>query len=281
MKMKRIIAILLPALLLLAAACGGNPAPAAPESAPEQTYPPETQSAAESSAPQTHKPQQPQESTEEESMPQEQSEPSVNVKLLYMGQSSVRITTPEGRVIYVDPYAGDGYAPAADLILITHGHYDHNRADLVANRNPECAIITWAEALEGGEHRTFDLGFVTVEAVEAGNNPNHSIYSCVGYLLTFTNGVSVYFSGDTSKTQQMAQLAEKQIDYAFFCCDGVYNMDTDEAAECARLVGAKHNIPYHVIAQSGKYFDLSRAELFNAPNRLIINEGEETELVKG
>ena len=72
-------------------------------------------------------------------------------------------------------------------------------------------------------------------------------------------------AGDTSRTEQMAGLAERKIDYAFFCCDGVYNMDLPEAAECAKLVGAKHDIPYHVIAaKDGKYFDRERAEQFDS-----------------
>ena len=78
----------------------------------------------------------------------------------------------------------------------------------------------------------------------------------------------------------MPLLAEKHIDYAFYCCDGVYNMNPDEAAECAVLVNAKHNIPYHVISQDGIYFDRERAEQFHAPNRMIIGPGEEIELIK-
>lgn len=78
----------------------------------------------------------------------------------------------------------------------------------------------------------------------------------------------------------MPLMADMNIDYAFFCCDGVFNMDLDEAAECAELVKAKHNIPYHVLAQDGVYFDRSRAEMFNAPNRMIVDEGEEIELEK-
>lgn len=57
-------------------------------------------------------------------------------------------------------------------------------------------------------------------------------------------------------------------------------MDLDEAAECAGLVQARHNIPYHVIAQDGVYFDWERAEQFEAENRLIVSEGEEIELTK-
>ena len=201
-------------------------------------------------------------------------------KLLYMGQASIRITTAEGKVIYIDPYAGDGYEPAADLILVTHSHYDHNGVDKVEHRNADCQIITWKEALKDGEHQTFDLGYVTVEAVEAGYNSWHDVKECVGYVLTLSDGVSVYVTGDTSKTEQMPLLAEKEIDYAFYCCDGVFNMGLDEAAECAELVRAKHSIPYHVLAQDGVYYDRERAEQFNAENRLIIDEGEEINLGK-
>ena len=201
-------------------------------------------------------------------------------KLLYMGHASLRITTAEGKVIYIDPFVGEGYEPAADLILVTHAHHDHNAVDKIKNRNEGHRIITWKEALADGKHQTFDLGYVKIEAVEAGYNKNHDVKECVGYILTLSDGVTVYVAGDTSKTQQMPALAEKKLDYAFYCCDGVYNMDLPEAAECAKLVGAKHDIPYHVIAsKDGKFFDRTRAEQFDSPNRLIINEGEEIELV--
>lgn len=189
------------------------------------------------------------EATEAETADSENSEEpdnttdAVKAKLLYMGQASIRITTIEGKVIYIDPYVGDGYEPAADLILVTHSHYDHNGVDKVANRNPDCRIITWKEALENGEHQTFDVGYATVEAVEAGYNRWHDVRECVGYIVTLSDGVSVYVTGDTSKTGKMPLLAEKNIDYAFYCCDGIFNMDLDEAAECAELVGARHDVP--------------------------------------
>lgn len=53
-------------------------------------------------------------------------------------------------------------------------------------------------------------------------------------------------------------------------------MGMEEAAECAELVGAKHNIPYHnTTSNTGKMFDLELAEQFDPPNRLIIPAGEE------
>ena len=52
---------------------------------------------------------------------------------------------------------------------------------------------------------------------------------------------------NTSTNKQMAEMADMSIDYAFYCCDGVYNynMGLEEAARCAEIVGAKHYIPYH------------------------------------
>lgn len=88
--------------------------------------------------------------------------------LIYQGQASIRIVTAEGKVIYIDPYAGDDYDLAADLILITHAHFDHNATDKITNRNPDCQVITWKEAVIEGVHQTFDLGYVTVEAVGSG-----------------------------------------------------------------------------------------------------------------
>ena len=197
-------------------------------------------------------------------------------RLLYQGHGSLRIVTAEGKVIYIDPYAGKGYDLPADLILITHGHQDHTAVKLIKNRNEDCRTITWKEALVNGEYKTFDLGFVTVEAVQAGNNKNHNIRECVGWLITLSGGTTVYATGDTSTTEQMAELADRNIDYAFFVCDGKYNMDMDEAIACAKLVNAKHSIPYHMAP--GKLFDKKRAEKFDVTNRLIIPAGEEITL---
>lgn len=164
-------------------------------------------------------------------------EDTEQARLLYQGQGSIRIVSPEGKVIYIDPYAGTGYDLPADLILVTHDDPDHNKIAKVALRNEGCQIITQDEALAGGVHQTFDLGYATVQAVEAGYNDNHDVTECVGYVITLSDGVSVYVSGDTSTTEQMPEMASWGIDYAFFCCDGAFNMDTAEASQCAALVG--------------------------------------------
>ncbi|MBQ1389334.1 MAG: MBL fold metallo-hydrolase [Clostridia bacterium] len=218
---------------------------------------------------------------EESSMPESEKESENNMietekapKLVYFGHASICIITEDDKVIYVDPYEEGDYSLAADLVLVTHDHFDHNQIDKIENKNDDCKIITQDDALVNGEYMTFELPFVTAEAVEAGNNPNHDINSCVGYVLTFKNGKSVYISGDTSTTDQMDKLHDKNIDYAFFCCDGVFNMDNEEAAMCAETVGAKHNIPYHNETANGKLLDKEKADSWSAPNKIIIMPGE-------
>ena len=197
-------------------------------------------------------------------------------KLLYQGHGSLRITTEDNKVIYIDPYAGEGYDLPADLILVSHGHPDHNAVDLITSRSDDCQIITNTDALVKGEYKTYDLGFATVEAVQAGNNKNHDINVCVGWLVTLPGGISIYATGDTSTTEQMSELANRDIHYAFFVCDGKFNMDLEEASACAELVQARRSIPYHMAP--GQLFDRERAEKFDGPGKLIIAAGEEIEL---
>ncbi|KIR03642.1 hypothetical protein P261_02457 [Lachnospiraceae bacterium TWA4] len=217
----------------------------------------------------------------EESKDQREEAENMKTQLTYLGQASIKIVTPENKVIYIDPYAGDDYEMSADLILVTHEHFDHNDIDCVQNRSSDCQIITEREAISNGVHQTFEFDFVTVQSVEAGYNRMHSVRNCVGYVLTMSDGVKVYVTGDTSKTKQMEEMADMEIDYAFYCQDGVYNMGMEEAAECARLVGAKHNIPYHNdTSNSGEMFDFKKAEKFDVENLLIIQPGETIELSK-
>lgn len=194
-------------------------------------------------------------------------------KLLYQGHGSFRITTDKQTVIYVDPYIGEGYDRPADIILVTHQHFDHNRLDLIIKK-PSCQIISNEQAISCNKHQTFKINDITIEAVPA-YNKNHDISKCVGYIISFDN-LKLYASGDTSTTTQMSTYKDLNLDYALLCCDGIYNMDLEEASACAKLINAKVTIPIHINPQ--KIFDLERAKKFNASNKLIIEPSQELTL---
>ena len=194
-------------------------------------------------------------------------------KLLFQGHGSYRLTGNDGRVVYVDPFKGKGYDAPADVILVTHQHIDHNKVRRCAKK-PDCRIITNEEALAGGRHNSFDVDGILIQATTA-QNKNHDPKKCVGFIITI-DGVKVYASGDTSKTEEMETFAGMGIDYALFPGDGRFNMGPDEAAECARIVGAKHNILIHLTP--GKSYK-ETGEKWDAPNKLILEQGDEIELI--
>ena len=194
-------------------------------------------------------------------------------KLLYQGHGSYRLTDDEGRVVYVDPYAGHGYDVPADIILVTHKHRDHSKIKLCAQKQ-DCRIITSKEALAGGKHNDFDIDGILIQAVEA-KNLMHSPKKCVGYIITI-DGVKLYASGDTSRTKQMESFADLELDYAILCGDGFFNMGLKEAAECASLIGAKRNMIIHL--KPGALFDRAKAEKWEAPNKMILEPRQEVSI---
>ena len=207
--------------------------------------------------------------------------------LVFQGHGSLRLTTNAGHVIYVDPFmspAGkdsfDTYDVPADLVLVTHQHFDHTAVDKMPHA---LGCVIWQNKNahpSPSEYLTqaFLDGEVTVEAVEAYNR-NHPKDECVGYVVC-VDGLALYFAGDTSTTAQMARMPEMGIDYAFLPGDGIYNMDVDEAAKCARLIGAKHNVPIHLHPMEP--YGESEAKHFaaQAPNALLIRPGVPTPLTK-
>ena len=87
--------------------------------------------------------------------------------LLFQGHASCRLITRTGKVIYIDPFAGEGYDLPADLVLITHEHHDHNDLSKVT-QGPDCVVIRSADALAGGQYHSFDAAGIHIQAVPAG-----------------------------------------------------------------------------------------------------------------
>ncbi len=201
-------------------------------------------------------------------------------KLYYQGHGSYRLTTNAGTVVYVDPFAGDGYDLPADLILVTHEHGDHNQVEKPA-RKPGCVVLRAADLLKDGVYEETKACGISIRAVEACNK-NHPKDACVGYLLSF-DGLKIYCAGDTDTTGMMKDvLPRENLDYALLPCDGYYNMDIREASACARMIGARHTIPIHSsptgVADPWLLWDEKTASGLDCPGRLLVKNGEEITL---
>ena len=204
-------------------------------------------------------------------------------KMLYQGHGSYRFVLEDGTVVYVDPFAGEGYDLPADIVISTHEHFDHTGFDKMPHAQG-CKVVRAADLHPApGVYESASIHGVGITAVPA-ENANHNRDECVGYLLSFDD-IVFYASGDTSATDYMesGKLAQAAIDYAVFPCDGFYNMDRQEASRCARLVGARHSIPVHMVPMddpsgSSCLFDASRAQEFQVPGRIILEPGQELEL---
>lgn len=195
-------------------------------------------------------------------------------KLFYQGHGSYRIISDKEIVIYVDPFAGEGYDLPADIVLITHEHPDHNNLARL-HQNQGCVVIRPETILINGVYGSQSIDRITIQAVPAYNS-GHDKNKCVGYVIEL-DGIKIYASGDTSTTDYMEGVLSKQaIDYALLPIDGFYNMDPQEASNCAKVIGAVHSIPIHM--KPGALFDRKLAETFVAEGRLILEPNEEIKL---
>ena len=182
------------------------------------------------------------------------------ITLTFFKHASLSIEV-DGRYIYVDPvdeYAEYGKLPQADLLLITHSHYDHlDMAAVDRLRKPETSIVcdkTSAEAFD------FDcitmtpgataqpLEGVMIEAVPAYNiSDGHLQFhpkereDC-GYILTI-GGTRLYIAGDTENNDDIKAL--ENIDIAFLPVNQPFTMTVDQAVDVVKAIRPKIFYPYH------------------------------------
>jgi len=199
-------------------------------------------------------------------------------RLTFFGHASFKIETKDDVVLYIDPaFPGGDYSQAADIILVTHHHGDHDKVELV-NKKPGCIVLDNTSMLIDHEYQCQVIANIKIEAVEA-YNKNHQKDSSVGYIITLDD-VILYIAGDTSMTRQMAELVNYNIDYAILPIDGFYNMGPQEADECIALMKAKHFIPVHNDPRSmetGQEYETNFAAL-KSDNIIRINHGQTMEL---
>ena len=190
--------------------------------------------------------------------------------LSYYGHSFVKLKTSEGKVIYIDPYAVNEFADSADVILITHEHYDHTETARVRQRQ-SCQVIRAANALTSGVYHTFIIGNITFRAVPA-YNAYHDRNSCVGFVVEF-DSIKLYHAGDTGFIAEMSDLAALHLTYALIPMDGIYTITPEVATQAAAAIGASHDIPIHTMPPPDSYSGPIVAR-FTSPNALLVHPGE-------
>jgi len=186
--------------------------------------------------------------------------PTGEIAIIILGHASLLIQW-EGRNIFVDPYskvADYSVQPMADLILLTHHHYDHlDKEALKYITNEKSLYVTsliaqkeikGAKGLKQGEG--FDYKGLKIEAVYAYNinqkrnngQPFHPKGEGNGYILNF-GGYRVYIAGDTELIPEMKEIGN--VDIAFLPKDLPYTMSDEMFIEAARVIMPKILYPYH------------------------------------
>ncbi|HIJ90278.1 MAG: MBL fold metallo-hydrolase [Desulfobulbaceae bacterium] len=171
-----------------------------------------------------------------------------------------------GKIIYFDPFQLGAGLPPADIICITHAHYDHcSPADVLKIQQPSTYIVTETQAaaklkgkimiLAPGERR--EVEGVMIEAVPAYNldkefHPQGN--SWLGFILT-VEGVRLYHAGDTDYIPEMKNI---RADIALLPVSGTYVMTSEEAARAAIVIGPKIAVPMHYGANVGTGDDAHR-----------------------
>ena len=163
----------------------------------------------------------------------------------------------DGLTLYIDPWGIPDGAPPADVVVITHAHFDHFvMEDIEKIRTDATAFVAphdVAAELSGDVHPvapgdTFEAGGVKGEAVPAyniieGRQDNHpKANGWVGYVLDL-GGNRCYHAGDTD---HLPELERVRADVTFLPIGGAgYTMNGREAADLAKAISPEVAVPMH------------------------------------
>jgi L-ascorbate metabolism protein UlaG (beta-lactamase superfamily) len=162
----------------------------------------------------------------------------------------------EGVTVYIDPWGVAEDAPEADVIFITHGHYDHfspediervrgAKTQIVAPRDTAAELSGNVQAVAAGD--TVEAGGIKAEAVPAYNIAEDRLdkhpqgNGWVGYILQLGD-TSYYHAGDTDHLTDLETVAAQ---VAFVPVGGTYTMDASEAAGLVRAMSPRLAVPMH------------------------------------
>ncbi len=227
-------------------------------------------------------------------------------KVKWLSHAGFQITSGEGKIILIDPWLeGNPLAPcgvngikAADLVLVTHDHFDHagNAAQIAKNtgatlvgmpetvgrlkteaRLPDAQVVYGMGMNIGG---TYQAGGIAVTMTQAFHSSQTA--SPAGYIIKLENGFTIYHAGDTGIFASMKILGELYpLDLALLPIGGVFTMDPRQAAVAAKLLGAKKVVPMHyktfpILAQEAAPFVEAVQKEAPGVEVIVLAPGEES-----
>lgn len=178
-----------------------------------------------------------------------------NIEVLY--HSSIRIS--KNKAIYIDPFKIDKDYNDADIVFITHDHFDHySEEDIDKVINENTTIIIPKELLtkilrkginknavitveSNKEYMVQGIKFETIPAYNTNKTFHPKENDWVGYIITL-DGIRYYIAGDTDITEENRKV---KCDVAFVPVGGTYTMDFKEAAQLINEIQPKIAVPIH------------------------------------
>lgn len=195
------------------------------------------------------------------------------VAITWLGHATFLITTAAGKKILVDPWTINNPAcpdelkdpGPVDVMLITHGHFDHidDAVELGKTNGSTIAAIAETAGWLGKKGLTDLIDFNkggTVSIAGCKVHMVHAVHSCgitdgdeiiyggeaCGFVIELENGFRIYHAGDTAVFSDMALIGKLLApDWALLPIGDHYTMGPRSAAEAIRLLGVKNVIPMH------------------------------------
>jgi len=203
----------------------------------------------------------------------------VRKKVRWYGHDTMCI---EGSIrVYFDPYELPGKLPPADLILISHEHFDHCSPDDVAKIQKDDTVIvtdaTSAKKLSGNVKivkvgDSLEIKGAKIEVYPA-YNINKQFHPKNAGMLSFVvelDGIRYYHAGDSDFMPEMKNI---KADVAFLPVSGTYVMTADEAAEAAMAMKPSVAVPMHYGSIVGSEEDAKKfAKLLKGKIPVVILE---------
>jgi L-ascorbate metabolism protein UlaG (beta-lactamase superfamily) len=208
--------------------------------------------------------------------------------LKWIGHASFLIKVGNKNV-YIDPFRLTTVKERADVILITHPHFDHmNTEDIAKIADSKTEIFVTEDSVDkikvgkvkgtepNREYSSSVIKFSTIPAynvVKERLDKHPKKNNWVGYILE-ANNMKIYHAGDTDFIPEMEEI---NVDLALIPMSGTYTMDPDQAIEAANKIDAKAVAPMHYRAVLGLEKAKAAEEKFrkNVKNGIILKEVQE------